>query len=383
VDVKKIIDAIIELRSRGTTSAEQVAGHLKSTLEAANIQFQTQAVSGHSRGLLLAIILALSVVFLVGVLRRRHRMASISALAIPLLLFLELSAGLHVVTWISFSKSQNIVVQYPVQDATQRVIVGVDLEEPKTTEPDRFTATVSALLFPISLVFVILGIWRAAIYFGKFDFEDAHTIAAVMGAACVIYYALAFGICIQSGLGQREKSDARVDAGALAVAAGLADDLSQRRVSLENTWVTVAFFGDGGSEEFAERIGRRTDHTLPTYFIGCERLGRGGALGMIFDNSTIVKSDQVDRSLVRAMNRATEGITGRPLEIIRDAKTNASAFIEQGIPSIALTTTGPENWSNTGKAPGSDGIDREKLMLALKLLETTLSALDSPTVVGS
>ena len=387
MNLSKTVDAIVELRLQGTAADERVAEYLKSTLETANIEIQTQTFSSHSRALLMAIVLTLSIVFLVGVLRRHHRMASISALAIPLILFLELSAGLHVLTWTTFGKSENIIAHYPAQHAARRVVVGTHYVEPDTTAPDRFAATVSAFLLPMTLVFVVLGLWRTAIYFGRFDFEDAHTIALVMGSACAIYYATAFGTCIQESLTQRENRDPASNAGSLAVVAALAENLSQKYTRLENTWVTIVFFGHGGidgggAEELARKIGREKGHALPTYFIGCEQVGQGGAHGYILDDSIISKSVQSDRDLIRAMNRATDRTTGRPLEIIREGTTNSKGFIERGFPSIVLTTRRPASEQSSNGIPESGEIHRGQLMLTLQLLEATLSELDRPMLVG-
>jgi hypothetical protein len=387
MNFSKTVDSIVELRSQGAGTDERVAEYLKSTLEAANVQFQTEVVSSYSRALLLAIVLTLSIVFLVGVLRRHHRMASISALAIPLILFLELSAGLHVLTWTTFGRSENIVVHYPVQHAVRRVVVGTHYVEPNTAEPDRFAATVSAFLLPMTLVFVVLGFWRTAIYFGKFDFEDAHTIAVVMGSVCTIYYATAFGTCIQESLTHRENRDPAANAGSLAVVAALAEDLSEKYPRLENTWVTIAFFGhggmdDGGAEELARKIAQEKGHVLPTYFIGCEQAGRGEVQGYILDDSFVSKSAQSDRNLIRAVNRAADRTTGHPLEIIRERTINSRGFLERGFPSIILTTSRPAGKRSSNRIPESGEIHRGQLTLTLQLLEASLSELDRPMLVG-
>jgi hypothetical protein len=388
MNLSTTVDAIVELRSQGAAADERVAEYLKSTLETANIQVQTQAVSGHSRALLMAFVLGLSIVFLVGVLRRRHRMAFISALAIPLILFLELSAGLHVLTWTTPGRSENIIAHFPVQRAAQRVVVGTHYVEPDTTAPSRFAATVSAFLFPMTLVIAVLGLWRTAVYFGKFDFEDARTIALVMGLVCAIYYAIAFGTCIQEDLVQKKFRDSSSNIGSLAVIAALAEDLSQKYPRLENTWVTIVFFGHGrmdggGAEEFAQRIAGEKGNALPTYFMGCEQAGRGGTHGYVLSDDAITKSIQSDRDLVRAVNRTTVRTTGAPLEIVRGETTNAVGFLKKGFPSIVLTTRQPANEQSGSGLPETGEIHRGQLMLTLQLLEASLSELDRPVLVGS
>ncbi len=371
MNLSKTVDAIIELRSKGAASDELLAERLGSILGAANVQ--TQAVSTHSRALLLAAILALSIVFLVGVVKRRHRMAFVSALAIPLILFLELSVGLHALTWIASARSDNISVHFPVQDPVRTVVVGTHYVEPARSAPGRFAETISAFLLPMTLVMMTLGLWRAAIYSGRFDFEDAHTIAVVMGSVCALYYALAFGACVHRGLSSEKDRDPVSNAGSLATLVALAEDLSGKYPRLENTSVTVAFFGngrmgEGGADEFA----RREVGGLPSYFIGCENAGSGGAHAYILGDDIL--SGPRDRGLIRAFNRAAVRATGRPLEIVRGETTNSGGFVEEGYEAIALTTLPPAGERDDGAGRGR--IDRGQLLLTLQILEAGLSELD-------
>lgn len=387
MNLSTTVDKIVELRSQGTAADERVAEYLKSTLEAANIQVQAQTVSYQSRALLLAVVFALSAVFLIGVIKRRHFMAAASALAIPLILFLELSVGLHVITWTTFGRSENIVANFPVQDAMQRVVVGARYVEADTTAPSRFSTTVRAFLVPMTLVFLVLGLWRAAIYLGTFDFEDAHTIALVMGMVCAIYYAIALGTCIAEGSMQKKNRDPVSNAGSVAVVAALADDLSHRYPLLENTWVTVAFFGKGGmdgsgAEEFARKLAGEKGNALPTYFLGCEQAGRGGAQGYVVSNDAATKALLADRNLLRVLNHASVRTTGAPLEIVRGETTDTIGFLEGGDPAIVLTTRRSSTEQSPGEIAKTGEIHRGQLMLTLQLIEESLSELDRPTLVG-
>jgi hypothetical protein len=302
-------------------------------------------------------------------------MAFVSALAIPLILFLELSAGLHVVTWITGARSDNISIHFPVQHPARTVVVGAHYAEPARSAPDRFAATTSAFLFPMTLVMMALGLWRAAIYWGRFDFEDARTIALVMGLVCAIYYALAFGVCIRQDLSSEKDRDPMANAGSLATLVALAEDLSQKYPRLENTSVTVAFFGrgrmgEGGAHEFARRAGGGA----LSYFIGCEKAGSGGAHAYIVGDD--IPSGPRDRDLIRAFNRAAVRVTGRQLEIARGETTNSRGFVEEGYEAIALTTLAPAGESARDEGATRGEIDRGQLLLTLQILEAGLSELD-------
>ena len=377
MNLSKTVDAIIELRSKGAVSDEAVAERLGALLGAANVQ--TQAVATHSRALLLAVVLTLSIVFLAGVVKKRHRMAFVSALAIPLILFLELSAGLHPVTWIARGRSDNVFVHFPAQNPAQTVVVGAQYVEPSKSAHGRFAETVSAFLVPMTLVMFLLGLWRAAIHWGKFDFEDAHTIAMTMGSALAIYYALAFGACVRQELSYGNDRDPASNAGSLATLVALAEDLSGKYPRLENTSVTVAFFGsgrmgEGGAYEFA----RQEAAKLPSYFIGCEDAGGGGAHASILGDDTLSGPLKGDRGLIRALNRAAVRATGRPLEIVRGETPTAKAFVEKGVEALALTTLAPVGERNARRGE----IDRGQLLVTLQILEAGLLELDKSNSIG-
>jgi len=378
MNISETVDTIIELRNQGAAPDEKVAEYLKATLWAADAHVQVQRIfySPHSRSLVVAAAFVLCAVFLVSLLKRRHRAAFISALAIPLILFLEFSLDLHLVSWPIQKKSENIVAQFPVQDAARRVIVGTHYADSKTAASDRLAETVSAFLLPITLVITLLGLWQVAMYFGKFDFEDAHTIALIMGSVCAIYYALAFGVFSNGAAPLRKATDPEHNAGSIAALAALAEDLSQKYPRLQNTWVTVAFFGRGGPEglgavSFAGKLARERDRALATYFIGCEHLGRGGSHGYVLPDMAAMAPLYADRELLRTLNRAAVITTGRQLGITRGTMTNSKGFVEYGFPTVSITTTPPEG------NPGSRRIDRGQLLLSLQLLETCLSEFET------
>jgi len=126
MNISKTVDTIIDLRSRGAAPDERVAEHLRATLEAmgAHVDVQATHFSAFSGSLAMVAALALSVVFLLGVIKRRHRLAFVSAFAVALIIFFEFAIGWHVVSRPIQKRSENVVAHFPVQDAARRVIVG-------------------------------------------------------------------------------------------------------------------------------------------------------------------------------------------------------------------------------------------------------------------
>jgi hypothetical protein len=379
MNLSKTVDTISELRSSGGASDELVAEHLRSILEASGAHVHSQTIYGHSQTALFVVALALSIVFLAALLKGRRRIAFVSALAIPLFLCLELSTGFGPVSRLAGGTSENIFATFPVQDAAREVIVGTSYARSAENSPDRFAETVAAFLFPVTLVMTILGLWRFAAFFGKFDSEDARTIALIMGATCAAYYALALGMSANGALSAKKAVDPAHNAGSVAVLAALAEDLSEKYPRLETTSVTIAFFGHGragatGSENFAEKLARETDRALPVYFVGLDGAGNGG--NHAYTPGEGSGSFRGGSDLNEIFGRAAADTLGRPLEIVRDGRASSEVFAERGYPAIVLSTLPPDYYEG-GEGGGNSGdLDRGQLLLTLQLIEAGLAGLD-------
>ncbi len=229
----------------------------------------------------------------------------------------------------------------------------------------------------MTLVVGILGLWQLAMCFGKFDFEDAHTIILIMGFVCLVYYALLFGTSFNGNRAHAARPDSNDNAGSIAVLAALAQDLSQKYPRLHNTWVTVAFFGGGnpdgrGARSFVGDLMKEKNQGLLTYFIECEQIGRGGSHGYVVPAGAEIDAFYADRELVRTLNRAAVAATGRHLKIIPAAVADPKGFGGYGCPTVALATLPPERQGTRGGSRSQE-IDRGQLMLTLQLIEATLA----------
>lgn len=384
MNISKTVDTIIDLRSRGAAPDERVAEHLRATLEAmgAHVDVQATHFSAFSGSLAMAAALALSVVFLLGVIKRRHRLAFVSAFAVALIIFFEFAIGWHVVSRPIQKRSENVVAHFPVQDAARRVIVGTQYTMPTGTAPGRFSATVSAFLLPMTLVMALLGLWQLAAHYGRFDFEDAHTIMMIMGSVCAIYYAVASGVHAKGAMPAKSRRAMIHNAGSVATLAALAEDLSQKYPRLQNTWVSVAFFGGGsegeGAASFVRRLAGEHDRTLPTYYIGCDRDGMGGPHAYVIPAGGATNPLDADRKLIRTLNRAAVTVAGRSLEIVAGHAPDSAAFAKHGFPAVALATLSREGREGHNEEGGALQIDRGRLLLSLQLLETALVEFEKP-----
>lgn len=388
MNISETVDKIVELRQQSGDSSEHVAAYLETTLRAtgAHIEAQPITFSSQSQAYVTAIAFLLSMVFLISLLKNWRRAAIFSALAVPLILFLEFSLNIHVVSWSIQSASTNIIAHFPVQDAARKVVVGTHIDGARCQAvapgpSQRFTETLRAFLFPTTVVITILGFWRIANFFGKFDSEDARTIMLVMGAVCMIFYGLLFGVEVLEAAGPASRDPGR-NAGSVAALAALTSDLAEKYPRLQHTWVTVAFFGgsaeDPGSRELAKDMASEEKGGLPIYYIGLEDLGGGGSHGYVAPDNVALDALYADRELLRAVGATATAITGRPLDTAVGSIVSSRGFVEQDFPTATITTL-PGESNNPGGIQKSRNIDRGQLLLSLQIIEGALQRLDGRT----
>ncbi len=373
MNLSEVVDQIIKLREQGATDG-QMAEFLASALRDAGAQAQVNAFvfSTHARTAVGMVVLLLAATFVAGALKRRHRIACSAALAIPLILLFEVWLDVRVVSWPITKTAGNVIAQFPVQNPARTVVVGAHYVSAHMP-PGEFSLAVSAFLLPITVVMTVLGIWQLLNCFGKLKSEDSRTIMTMMGAACVAY----FGVWFADGLMRRDASaDPAYNAGSIAVLVGLARDLSNRYPKLQNTSVTVAFFGEVGAEAYgaralARRLENREDRAAPLYFIGCKELGGGGPHAFVIPEDQPPGISYADRDLTRVLNRAAVSVSGSRFETVSSTITDADGFVERGFPSVTITTaSGPER--------ETPGMDRAQLLVSLQLLEKALLEFERP-----
>lgn len=377
MNLSETVDKIIELHQQPIPPETSVAEYLQSTLWGVNahVEIQRFSFSVHAPVWVIGAVFILSLILLMSIIRRWHRVACVSALAIPLILSLELLFHIPIVSFPTLKKAENIIADFPVQNAARRIIVGTSItledyqEASEQASSQRFEATASAFLLPMTLVIAIIGLWQLLIFYGKLDFEDARTIMLIMGSVCVVYFALLCGSFVRSAKGEETILTRKHNAGSIAVLAALSEDLAKKYPRLENTWVTVAFIGDGpdgwGARALARRIMQRRKRKLPTYYVGCERIGRGGPHGYLISGDVNDNPLFAERELIRTLNGATIQVTGRQLEIVPERAANSRGFVDYGVPAIAITTR-----PRTGSKP--DRIDRGQLLISLQMIEAAL-----------
>ncbi len=320
----------------------------------------------------------LSALFLVSLSRRWRRAAFSLGLAIPFILLLELVLGFHVVSWPGFKNGEHVIALFPVQNAAREIIVGThySLEKETRAPEDQFDAIISAFLLPMSLAMTALGLWQLVMYLAKFESEDARTIMFIMGAVCMIYYALWFGKSLEGVMKPAARVDSTENVGSVAALMAVARDLSNRNPRLQNTSVTIAFFGGSraqasGARAFARKLSNKRQRGLPTSFVGFEQIGRSRRYCYLMPDNVRMNALYVDRQLIRTLNRAAAAVTDRELEPMPSGVTDSVGFATYGFPATTIAALPRENTSELEKE------DNGALLVGVELIEQALLEFDS------
>ncbi|GAB4355279.1 MAG: hypothetical protein Kow0099_39250 [Candidatus Abyssubacteria bacterium] len=375
MNLSEIVDQIITLRERGATDG-QMAEYLASTLRdaGAEVQIHAFAFSTHAHAAVGIVVLLLAAVFVAGAVKRRHRVACVAALAIPLILLFEMRLGLHAISWPITKTAKNVIVQFPVQNPARTVVVGTHYVQAQLP-PGEFMQAISDFLLPMAVIMAVMGVWQLMNCFGKLEPEDARTVMTVMGAVCAAFFGLWFASGFMKGVARAP----RYNSGSIAALVGLARDMTKRYPSLQNTAVTVAFFGEvganaSGARAFAKMLERHEETGItPVYFIGLKELGRGGPHAFVIPYDESPGLSYADRDLMRVLNRAAFSITGARLESVSSTIADSKGFVEYGFPSVTIATA-PSTQT-------TDEIDRAQLLLSLQLLERALMEFERTTVM--
>jgi len=373
----KYVEDILKLREQ--FSDRHVADYLYSIFQTAgfHVQRETFFYSRNSAALAGGAAFILAAIFLFGVFRRKQLVIIGAAFAVPCILFFEFSLGIPLVSWPLLKKGENIIVQFPVQNPSGKVALGAPYEQYQEEEQALSPAetAASAFLLPAALAFLSMGLWQLAIHFGKFDSEDARTILLVMGGACLAYFAWYSFVVWDEGDAKREASSSSQDVGSMAMLSQLALNLRNEDLGLENTWVSVVFFGgdDGqGAKTFAKKLSRSPEHSIETIFIGCRRIGRGERLAFLFPLEERSKNPLSERRLLRILSSDAAAAGERTPEILPVEPDQFRGFAGKEFPYVIFTSLPPEG----GAADESD-IQPNQLEPALHVLEKMLVQLDA------
>jgi hypothetical protein len=202
----------------------------------------------------------------------------------------------------------------------------------------------------------------------------------VIGGFCIAYFAIWSAVSWSGLSATKEEGKPSNNAGSLALLSALALDMGQRNPRLENTWVTIAFFGGNsgqGADGFIDKIASSKENSVETHLIQCREVGRREHVALLvpWDAEEDLLSE---RRLVKAFSAAAAtGAGHQPPEMVLMDAPPSEELGEKGFPSLILTSTEPGALPNPG---GTDGNDRTRLLPILYMIKAALSELDSEQV---
>ncbi|MBK7857584.1 MAG: M20/M25/M40 family metallo-hydrolase [Archangiaceae bacterium] len=301
--------------------------------------------------------------YAMAMLRRRHLVAALITVAVPLYLVAELDFGVPLFGALHSASQEHLIATVNPTEAARAVLVFSAHYDTKTDLLDHVErAPITFLALPLTVLMLVAALRP----------RPRLTRVALVGAAL---NGVGLFLVQTAGAFVPTRSPGAVDDGAgCAVLLELASRLKAE--PLQHTRVKVVFFsGEELGIEGSQAWVRAQRGELPMRAINLDGVGMSAELSLYRSESGLVRSFAPDPSLVAAVEKVTP--LYRPFY---PATTDARAFLEAGIPALNLTSERPGHALPRGmhsKADAPQTVSLEGLDHTLAVLHQVARALDA------
>jgi len=290
MELLPILEKIAVPRPNHSETVKQTAVYLKDLLTSRYIPFTTQefSVRYHQSMLQGAVIIILSVLFLLFIKSKRPDLALISVLAILGVIVLENETSFHAVSSVFQRPGQNIVLEFKAPDSQRELIFAAHYDS-KTDVLDHVQRTIFTRMMPFMLVMGLL-ISILTYLAGKFKILNAKPLRAIylMGATSLVIFSMSAFAWLGGYifLGDKDHSPGAVDDGASVVALlKIADDIHLGNLDIGHSDVTILLtdgeeVGYQGAYHYTQdRFGETSEQLeKPVYLVNLELVGQRGTI---------------------------------------------------------------------------------------------------------
>jgi acetylornithine deacetylase/succinyl-diaminopimelate desuccinylase-like protein len=383
MDLVEIMSHLSIPRPNHCQALAETAAYLKTTLTDWGIPFVVQefALRPYMQLILGIALLALAVLLLILVIKKRPVAALIVALAIPLLLMAEFEFFVPVVTGIVKKTGENIVVTYTVPNPARELIFAAHYDS-KTDFWDHIQRARVYRFIPLAIV---LGLVVAVFTFFTRRYaplrkKGGAIAAGILAGVLVVYWGLVFlGFGGYIFMPDERQSFGAVDNGtSVAALLVLAKDIHDGKVSLGNSNVTIVFTAgeevtlQGAHWYVRERFGDKRPPELPTTLVNLELVGQNGPMVYWKKDGVFLKYYDADPELSERLGAAWERVAGTTIVAHESITDDAQRFMAAGIPAITVGNTGEPGLGEGGFHSTKDNFSRvnlENLALMVQALE--------------
>ncbi|MBP7603006.1 MAG: M20/M25/M40 family metallo-hydrolase [Spirochaetes bacterium] len=368
MDMYAVLEKIAVPRPNHSEAVDGTAVFIRDLLSSWDIPFTVQefVLRPYQQLLVGYACFLLSLLILFFVIKRKPLPIIISAVAIPVLLFMEFEFFIPLVSPLITKTGQNIIVSFPAADAARELIFAAHYDS-KTDFFDHIERAKVYRFIPLAgILAMLMSPW--VLLRNKISSlrKPALSIATVCLAVLLSIYwglvALGFGGYIfLSG----QSCGAVDNGGSVVTLLALAKDIREGKVRTGNSTVTIVFFGGEevgpqGSyhfvrKHFAEDSGKRA---VPASLVNLELVGQNGNMLYWKKNGIFLSFLETDAELRERLDAAWKSVSGGVMDAGGSITDDALHFLRAGIPAITVGHTGLPGLGEGGFHDVTDCMDR-------------------------
>ncbi len=339
-----------------------------------------------------AVIIILSVLFLLFIKSKRPVLALISVLAILGVIVLENETSFHAVSSAIQRPGENIVVEFKTPDSQRELIFAAHYDS-KTDVLDHIQRAIFVKLMPFML---IMGVLISVLTYlgGKFKILETRPVRALflLGATSLVIFSLSAFIWLGGYLflGEETHSPGAVDDGASVVALlKMADDIHLGKLDIGDSDVTILLtdgeeVGYQGAYHYTkDRFEEKPEQQKkrPVYLVNLELVGQSGTIFHSQKTCSVFVCYAADSELINRIREVWSKSSDQPAEPLKSLTDDSFAFGAVGIPFVTIGNTGIPGLGFNGfhsTADNMDRVDPENLLRMVQFLENIVLSYSAP-----
>ena len=306
--------------------------------------------------------------------------ALITALALPIILFVEFEGFVPLVTSIITRTGENIIINFNVPNPARELVFAAHYDS-KTDFFDHIQRSRIYAFIPLAF---ILGLGLAIFtFFSKRNAmlrkKIVTTITLIIAGSLIVFWGLVFlGFGGYIFLPANQQSYGSVDDGAsVAALLALSKDIKDGKVNIGHSNVTVVLTSgeevtlQGADAYVKERFGPGSKPPLPTSMVNLELIGQNGTMTYWKKDGVFFIYYDADPELVSRLGKAWNSESGLVMESRERLTDDGQRFMAAGIPAVTISNSGLPGLGETAFHSTRDDLARIKID-NLKLMIGTL-----------
>ena len=360
MDMYAVLEKIAVPRPNHSEAVDGTAVFIRDLLSSWDIPFTVQefVLRPYQQLLVGYACFLLSLLILFFVIKRKPLPIIISAVAIPVLLFMEFEFFIPLVSPLITKTGQNIIVSFPAADAARELIFAAHYDS-KTDFFDHIERAKVYRFIPLAGILVLMSPWC---FWNKILASETGAFNRHVAWPCSFRFT---GASWRTGRYIFLSGDCGAVDNRGSVVPLPSRDIREGKVRIGNSTVTIVFFGGEevgpqGSyhfvrKHFAEDSGKRA---VPASLVNLELVGQNGNMLYWKKNGIFLSFLETDAGLRERLDAAWKSVSGGVMDAGGSITDDALHFLRAGIPAITVGHTGLPGLGEGGFHDVTDCMDR-------------------------